>query len=134
MASESQDMTLAELAAKADVPGRTVRFYIARGLLPGPGKAGRGASYGTGHLQRLRQIAALQAKGLTLTQIASQLEGGTDKAMGLAPVGWWHYQVADDVSVSVRADASPWRFKQVRTCIAQIAASLCAKKAGNDYE
>lgn len=39
-------MLLAELAQKAGLPGRTIRFYIARGLLPGPLKAGRGATYG----------------------------------------------------------------------------------------
>ena len=49
-------MLLAELAEKAGLPGRTIRFYIARGLLPGPLKAGRGAAYGQEHLDRLREI------------------------------------------------------------------------------
>jgi DNA-binding transcriptional MerR regulator len=49
-------MTLAELADASGIPPRTVRFYIARGLLEGPEVAGRGATYGPGHLERLQKI------------------------------------------------------------------------------
>ena len=56
-------LTFAELAAKAGLPGRTIRFYIAKGLLPGPVKAGRGATYGKAHLETLRSIKASQAPG-----------------------------------------------------------------------
>ena len=54
---------------------RTVRFYIARGLLDGPGIAGRGASYGPDHLERLRKIRQMQQRGLTLTAISREREG-----------------------------------------------------------
>jgi DNA-binding transcriptional MerR regulator len=49
-------MTLAELADASGIPPRTVRFYIARGLLEGPEVAGRGATYGPGHLERLQKM------------------------------------------------------------------------------
>src|SRR5947207_4753479 len=105
-------MTLAELADASGIAARTVRFYIARGLLDGPEIAGRGASYGPGHLERLQKIRRLQQRGLTLAAIARELEGSSAAVPQAEP--WWHYQVSPDVMVSVRADAAPWRLKQVR--------------------
>jgi|SRR5581483_7103253 len=122
-------MTLAELADSAGTPARTVRFYIARGLLDGPEIAGRGASYGPGHLDRLRRIRELQQRGLTLAAIARELGGAIKSAPALPePAPWWHYQVSPDVIVSVRADASPWRLKQVREALAELTARLAEKE------
>ena len=67
---EKRQWSLAELAEEVGLSARTVRFYIGRGLLPGPEKAGRGASYGPAHLERVREIQRLQADGLTLAEIA----------------------------------------------------------------
>lgn len=46
-------LTIDDLAARAEVPIRTVRFYIAEGLLPGASSRGKGASYTQEHLDRL---------------------------------------------------------------------------------
>ena len=48
--------TLTELADLAGVTPRTVRYYLAQGLLPGVGVAGPGAKYDDTHLARLRLI------------------------------------------------------------------------------
>ena len=117
-------MTLAELAAQADVPARTVRFYITRGLLPGPRRGGRGAMYGIEHLKRIEQVKALQARGLTLTQIAGSLGGTMAKALVPRPTAWWSYPIQEDIVLWVRADASPWRLRQVRSAIAEVTAQL----------
>jgi len=124
MKSNSQQMSLAALAEAAGLPGRTIRFYITRGLLPGPLKAGRGAAYSTEHLERLRAIARLQAKGLTLSEIAQRLAGRAEKPLAATPVPCWQYDVAEDVVATVRADANPWRLKQIRHWLAQMAAAL----------
>ena len=122
-------MTLGELAEASGIPARTVRFYIARGLLDGPDTAGRGATYGLEHLERLRRIRKLQSRGLTLTAIARELNAADGRAPSVKePVPWWHYQVSPDVTVSVRADASPWRLKQVREALQQLTASLAEKE------
>ena len=77
--------------------------------------AGRAASYGPTHLERLRQIRKLQQRGLTLADIARSLGGAA--AAAPQPSAWWHYQVSPDVTVSVRADAAPWRLKRcARLC------------------
>lgn len=124
MAADSQQMSLADLAEKAGVPGRTIRFYIARGLLPGPLKAGRDAAYGAAHLARLREISRLQREGLTLAEIAGQTGASAGRDGGPAPVACWQYQVAEDVVVTVRGDINPWRMKQIRNQIARLAAAL----------
>jgi DNA-binding transcriptional MerR regulator len=76
MATETEDATLTvdELAARAGVTVRTVRFYGTRGLLPppviGPRRVGQ---YGPDHLSRLALIEELQHQGLTLAAIERYL-------------------------------------------------------------
>jgi DNA-binding transcriptional MerR regulator len=66
--------SLADLARLADVTPRTVRYYIAQGLLPSPEAAGPATRYGEGHLARLRLIRRLQRDHLPLAEIRSRLE------------------------------------------------------------
>ena len=121
---DSDGFTLAELAEESGVPPRTIRFYIARNLLDGPVTAGRGAVYTLQHRKRLEQIRALQGKGLTLAEIARKLGGERAASPLPAPEAWWHYEVAADVRVSVRGDVSPWRMRQVRAALEQLAQHL----------
>ncbi len=116
--------TLAELAEYSGVPARTIRYYIARGLLPPPTVGGRGASYDEEHLGRLGRIREMQAQGLTLAQIAWKLGERRPKTDLVEPSAWWNYPVADDVVVLVRSEMSPWRLKRVRSLISQMAAQL----------
>jgi DNA-binding transcriptional MerR regulator len=66
--------TLTELAQPAGVTPRTVRYYVAQGLLPSPGQPGPGAKYGDQHLDRLRAIRLLQARHLPLAEIRRRLD------------------------------------------------------------
>ena len=66
--------SLADLARLADVTPRTVRYYIAQGLLPAPEAAGPATRYGEGHLARLRLIRRLQRDHLPLAEIRARLE------------------------------------------------------------
>ncbi len=75
------DYTLQHLADLADVTPRTIRYYIAQGLLPSPG-AGAGARYGEHHLERLQQIKRLQRAHLPLAEIRAQLEGRSSRPIG----------------------------------------------------
>jgi len=69
---------LAELADLAGVTTRTVRYYLAQGLLPAVGQSGPGSKYDAGHLARLRLIRRLQAEHLPLAEIRRRLEGLDD--------------------------------------------------------
>ena len=116
--------TLVELAEVSGVPARTIRFYIARGLLPPPLVGGRSACYGEEHLKELDRIKTLQGRGQTLTQIAWQLGEGEKEVRPPEPSAWWNYPVSKDVVVEVRCDSSPWRLKQVRSLIGQMIRQL----------
>jgi len=67
---------VAELAQAAGVSVDTIRFYQTGGLLPAPARAGRKAVYGDEHLERLRLIRSMAAKGLSLKAIRLLLQGG----------------------------------------------------------
>jgi len=69
---------LTELADLAGVTPRTVRYYLAQGLLPTVGQSGPGSKYHTGHLARLRLIRRLQAEHLPLAEIRRRLDGLDD--------------------------------------------------------
>jgi DNA-binding transcriptional MerR regulator len=95
-------MTLAELTEAADVSTRTVRYYIAEGLLPPPEGAGPSSVYTTGHLARLRLIQRLKAAYLPLKEIRRRLAGLSDTEVETA---LQEMDVAPEVASS-RADAA----------------------------
>jgi DNA-binding transcriptional MerR regulator len=72
-----------QLATTCEVSVDTVRYYQARGLLPPPDKEGRVAWYRLEHVDRIRQIRALQGQGLTLAAIHRVVDG----ELGLADAG-----------------------------------------------
>jgi DNA-binding transcriptional MerR regulator len=70
-------MKLDELAERAGVSPRTVRYYVQRGLLTAPEFRGPDTVYEAEHLARLRAIRALQARHLPLDAIQEALSGRT---------------------------------------------------------
>ena len=64
---------IGELAEQAGVTPRTVRYYVAEGLLPAPGGAGQQRTYTTEHLRRLRAIKRLKEAYLPLDEIRRRL-------------------------------------------------------------
>jgi DNA-binding transcriptional MerR regulator len=69
---------IAELARRAGVTPRTIRYYVAEGLLPAPGGRGQRRAYGAEHLDRLATIQALKAAYLPLHEIRRRLDAGSD--------------------------------------------------------
>ena len=80
----STEHTIDEMASLSRVPSRTIRFYQARGALMAPEIRGRVAYYGPKHLERLKLIAQLQDRGLSINAIRDLLasidKGETDLA------------------------------------------------------
>lgn len=93
------ELTVDELASRAGVTVRTVRFYAGRGLLPPPRLRGRTGLYGPDHLARLELVRELQSLGLTLASIEKHLK----KIPLDAP--------AEDLALQ-RALLSPWAPEQ----------------------
>jgi DNA-binding transcriptional MerR regulator len=65
--------SITDLARLSGVTPRTVRYYVAQGLLPSPEQAGPSTRCGEGHLSRLRLIRRLQQEHLPLAEIRSRL-------------------------------------------------------------
>ncbi|MET9427261.1 MerR family transcriptional regulator [Streptomyces sp. NPDC003036] len=110
MATETEEhqqptLTVDELAARAGVTVRTVRFYSTRGLLPppviGPRRVGL---YGPEHLSRLALIEELQHQGMTLAAIERYLEqlppdlSAHDLAIHRALVATWAPDSPEELS------------------------------------
>jgi DNA-binding transcriptional MerR regulator len=64
---------IGDLARLSGVPVRTVRYYLAQGLLPPSGEPGPGAHYGQDHLHRLLLTKRLQRQHLPLAEIRRRL-------------------------------------------------------------
>ncbi|HWM38215.1 MAG TPA: MerR family transcriptional regulator, partial [Streptomyces sp.] len=98
-------LTVDQLAARAGVTVRTVRFYSTRGLLPppiiGPRRVGR---YGPDHLSRLALIEELQNQGMTLSAIERYIQrlpddmDAHDLAIHRAMVASWMPDTVDEAT------------------------------------
>lgn len=76
--------SLSDLASLAGVTPRTVRYYIAQGLLASPAQFGPATRYAEAHLDRLRLIRQLQREHLPLADIRARLAAmGDDEVAGL---------------------------------------------------
>lgn len=116
--SKAREFTLRGLADASGTPARTLRYYIARDLLPPPLRAGRNAAYGEAHLRQLERIRQAQSQGESLAAIQQQLAGGA--AAIPAAESWWRYPLGGGAVVAwVRADVSPWRLRAVQRWLAQ---------------
>ena len=125
-------ISLNELAKKSGVPERTIRYYISRGLIPGPVRGGRGAEYTEDHLAGIQKVRLLQSGGMTLAEIEYQFaQPAGDRHVAIRPESWSMYRISPDVTVEVRDGLSPWRIRQLRSAIARLAAELAAN---NDHQ
>ena len=119
--------SLETLAALSGVSERTIRYYITRGLLPGPVRGGRGAFYTEGHLGRLQEIREQQQRGFTLTAIERLATAAEAVERLPEPETWLSYKIAPDLVVQVRGGTSPWRVRQVRSALERLAKEFLEK-------
>ena len=96
-----------ELAERAGVSRRTVRYYVQRGLLPAPAGLGRGKHYSEAHLARLIEIRELQTAGVSLDEVAARLDGAepTPSLGGMPRIeqtSWTRIVLSPDVELHVR--------------------------------
>jgi len=98
---------LVELAEVPGVPARTIRYYIARGLLPPPLVGGRSACYGEEHLKEPDRIKTLQGQGQTLAQVAWQLDEGQKGSAESLRLGLCGSSSNSRVATTLRCMSSP---------------------------
>lgn len=71
------DFSLQQLADAADVPVRTVRYYVERELLPPPDFKSRNTRYGSRYLTLLHAIATLRKQRWGIDAIRKKLARAT---------------------------------------------------------
>ena len=107
--------TLDELCTLAELPKRTVRYYIQIGLVDRPIGETRAAHYTSHHLEQLLLIRKWTEAGVSLERIGELLAGGTPpvpprpRGAGTVEV-WSHLVVADGLEITLeptRAGLSP---------------------------
>jgi DNA-binding transcriptional MerR regulator len=112
--------TIDEIAALAELPRRTVRYYIQQSLIDRPEGFGKGAYYTQHHVEQLLLVRKWQLAGLSLERIGEVLKQPTTGPLPPTPrrAGtvevWSHLVVADGIEVTLepgRAGLSP---EQVR--------------------
>jgi DNA-binding transcriptional MerR regulator len=114
-----------ELATLASVPTRTVRFYIAQGLLDRPFGAKRGAWYEDRHLQQLLLIRRWTDAGLSLERVRELQAGSPEEAPpqpvkpGMVEV-WSRVTLADGVEVQLEPGRAGMTPEQVRAFIQEV--------------
>lgn len=69
------DYSMTDVSAVTDTPVRTIRYYIAQGLLASAGRTGPAARYDDAFVARLRAIRRLQEVHQPLSVIRATLEG-----------------------------------------------------------
>ncbi len=119
-ASSTPSYPLADLCVLADLPPRTVRYYVQIGLVDRPEGETRAARYGATQLEQLLLIKKWTAAGLSLDRIRELLRGEQApvppraRAIGSVEVRS-HLMVADGVDVVIepgRAGLSPEQVRQ----------------------
>lgn len=117
-----------ELAALAGVTPRTVRYYIAAGLLERPQGEKRGAHYLRRHLEQLISIRRWSEAGLPLERIRELVAGALPEPAprqlrpGSVEV-WSRVTLADGLELQVqpgRAELSP---EQLRELVREVTAA-----------
>jgi len=127
-AAPERSFAIEELAALAGVTRRTVRFYVQSGLLDPPEGTARGAYYTRRHLQRLLDIQAWQAEGLTLEGIRRRLAAPAAAAEPARPPGgielWTRLTLRPGVEIQLNPELAGLTLEQVRALAAGLGALL----------
>lgn len=120
MNATARTFTLDDIAALAELPRRTVRYYIQIGLIDRPEGTGKGAFYTERHVEQLMQVRKWQLAGLSLERIAEVMKQSAAGELPPAPRRpgtvevWSHLVVADGVEVTLEPSRAGLAPEQVR--------------------
>jgi MerR HTH family regulatory protein len=134
MPEAGQPYTLSELCVLADLPVRTLRYYVQQGLVDRPVGETRAARYGARHLEQLLLIKKWTAAGVSLERVRELLQGAAPVVPPRAKVAGSievcsHLTVADGLEVVIspgRAGLSPEQVRQFVKGVMALHANLSA--------
>jgi DNA-binding transcriptional MerR regulator len=131
--TEPRHFTLEDIASLAELPRRTVRYYIQTGLIDRPEGVGKGARYTQRHIEQLLLVRKWQLAGLSLERIGELLKQEaagplppTPRRAGTVEV-WSHLVVADGVELTLeprRAGLSPEQVRAFFRAVTQTYAQI----------
>jgi len=101
---ETKQYTIEELCELTGFSRRTIRYYVQEGLIDPPAGRGRGGFYFDSHLNKLRQIKALQDDGLRLSQIQEVLKIGKKPEMAPLREIWIRYPVEPGIEIHIQRE------------------------------
>ena len=119
MSDHPATYTLNELCVLADLPVRTLRYYVQNGLIDRPDGETRAARYGAKHLEQALLVRKWTAAGVSLERIKELLHGETPavpakpKAPGSIEV-CSHLVVADGLEMVIEPTRAGMTPEQVR--------------------
>ncbi len=121
-ASDPERFSVDELAALAGVTPRTVRYYIAEGLVTRPQGEKRGAHYLRRHLEQLLLIRRWTDAGLSLERVRELIAGAPEDAppRRAAPGSvevWSRVTVADGLEVQIEPGRAGLAPEQLRSLV-----------------
>lgn len=129
---------LQELCVLADMPVRTVRYYISLGLVDKPQGETRAARYHTAHLEQLLLIKRWSAQGLGLERIRELLQApDTDSTPARAARAGdievcSHLRIAEGLELVIapsRAQLNPEQLRQFSRLVLQAHAQVMTTHA-----
>ena len=132
--SNPDHYTLNELCVLADLPVRTVRYYMQHGLIDRPVGETRAARYGARQLEQVLLIKKWTAVGVSLDRIRELLQGDEApvpvraKKAGTVEVHS-HLHVADGLEIVIepgRAQLSPGQVRAFTRGVMALYASITA--------
>lgn len=127
--TSTSSYSIDELAALAELPRRTVRYYIQQRLLDRPVGEKRAAYYTANHLEQLLTIRKWQQAGLSLDRVREILAGKNDgglppprpRGAGTVEV-WSHLVVSDGLEITLEPSRAGLSSEQVRKFFRSVSA------------
>jgi DNA-binding transcriptional MerR regulator len=132
LSTKETGYSINELAKKARVSVRTIRFYIDEGLLPAPETRGRYTVYGDEYLGRLELIRRLKDSFLPLKEIRTTLSAlsGEEVQASLADLRKQDAQ-AQQIAMEAEETSKGQRISERRSSAAEYIADLLSSKPVN---
>jgi DNA-binding transcriptional MerR regulator len=136
MSDSDHQFTLNELCVLADLPVRTLRYYVQNGLVDRPDGETRAARYGSKQLEQILLIKKWTASGVSLERIKELLQGeepaipAKSRKAGSIEV-CSHLYVADGLEVVIeptRAQMTPEQVRAFAKGVMALYASITADK------
>jgi len=128
---ETKQYTIEGLCELTGFSRRTIRYYVQEGLIDAPAGRGRGGFYFDSHLDKLRQIKALQDDGLKLSQIQELLREHKKPEMAPLREIWIRYPIEPGIEIHIQRELEESERKKLAEII-RVAKSIL--KGGTNDE